>query len=70
MIVVLAIAIPIAALSALLGLLLSGAGFIGVLLIYLILVPVQIAATFVLISALSYTYRYLSGHPDPLSVTP
>ncbi len=44
-------------------------GLIGNVIVLLVLTPLQLLAIFVSVSALSYIYRYLTNHPDPLAVT-
>lgn len=47
----------------------GGLGVVGAIVLQLLLIPLQLLGTFVAISGLSYIYRYLSNHPDPLAVT-
>lgn len=47
-----------------------GAGIAGTIIQQLVLVPLQLVGICVSVSALSYMYRVLSGHPDPLAETP
>ncbi|MGD9946837.1 MAG: hypothetical protein AB7F36_07525 [Reyranellaceae bacterium] len=47
----------------------GGLGTVGAIVLQLLLIPLQLLGTFVAISGLSYIYRYLSNHPDPLAVT-
>jgi hypothetical protein len=61
--------VPLYLLGELLGLILGGMGVVGQIIIQLIMIPLQILTTFIAISALSYAYRYLTAHPDPLTVT-
>ena len=61
--------IPLYLLGEALGWVLGGLDVVGQIIIQLIMIPLQILTTFVAISALSYAYRYLTSHPDPLTVT-
>jgi hypothetical protein len=56
--------------ALILGLVFAAFGFIGTIIILLVMTPLQLLATFVSVSALSYIYRALSGHPNPLTETP
>jgi hypothetical protein len=47
-----------------------GQSLTGTIIQQLVLVPIQLLGICVSVSALSYIYRILSGHPDPLAETP
>ena len=47
-----------------------GQSLTGTIVQQLVLVPIQLLGICVSVSALSYIYRVLSGHPDPLAETP
>ena len=51
------------------GVVTGGLGTVGSIVLQLLLIPLQLLGTFVIISGLSYMYRYLTNHPDPLAVT-
>ncbi|MDF3073352.1 MAG: hypothetical protein K0S54_1019 [Alphaproteobacteria bacterium] len=52
-----------------LGLIAVALGTVGQIILIVFVIPIGLLAGFIGVSALSYVYRVLSGHPDPLAET-
>lgn len=70
LVIALAVFVAVLVIYLALGFVLGWLGMVGQILLTIALVPIQLLAGFIGVSALSYIYRVLSNHPDPLAETP